>query len=137
MRRAAAILLVVYSSFMLGKAPCCRIHDFTGSAPSAAPRAEVAGAHARGPGQSVCPCCEKPVRHENGQPERRFGKACTCPPLIASIVNDSDVVDPPLALPFDGTFLPGAIGATSTAVVVHPTRAPPTGPRAHTLPLLL
>ena len=137
MQRAAAILLVVYSSFMLGKAPCCRIHDFTGSVPAQAVEPAVEGDEARGPGQYVCPCCEKPVKHDDGQPVRQFGKPRTCPPLIASIAGDSDGIDLPLALPCADTFGLFTIEASSTVAFVNQTRAPPAVLGALSLPLLL
>ena len=137
MQRAATILLVLYSSFMLGKAPCCRIHEFAGSVPSEVMRSIDTDEHARGPGQYVCPCCEKPGKHENGQPAPHFGKACTCPTLIGTIAADSDAIDLPLALPFDGSFLPAKIDTLSVFAFVQSTLAPPIAVRALTLPLLL
>jgi len=137
MQRAATILLVLYSSFMLGKAPCCRIHDFTGSVPSEVKPSEDSEEHVRGPGQYVCPCCEKPGKHKDGQPAPRFGKKCTCPALIGTLAAASDAIDLPLALPFDGSFLPAKIDTLSVFAFVQSTLAPPIAVRELTLPLLL
>jgi len=135
MLRTARILVVFCTSFMLGEAPCCRIHDF--SAP--VQQAIETSAHAselRGAGEFVCPCCEKPQK-QDGQRIPHVSKPCTCPPLIASVAGDTDPVDLPLALPIHVASMPTSIGDTWIGALVNSTRAPPAALFAVTLPLLL
>lgn len=135
MLRTATILVVFCTSLMLGKAPCCRLHDFSAPVHTAI-QAGSPDRETRGPGEYVCPCCEKPKK-QDGQPVPHISKPCNCPPLIASIAADADAVDLPLALPSQFAVLPMTIGDAWNGAFVNLTRAPPTAYSAVTLPLLL
>ena len=137
MHRHAAIALVVLSSLMLGEAPCCRVHGYAGVALELAPDSE-----ARGPGEFVCPCCDKPnPRHAKpgqGGPVRSFKRGCGATPLDGAVAEDETGignVELAQALPVPASVLQALPTGRLIAVCARTTDVP--RPGALTLPLLL
>ncbi|MHC4952801.1 MAG: hypothetical protein ACYTGZ_02845 [Planctomycetota bacterium] len=143
MHRAAAILLVISSSLMLGRAPCCSLHDFAGSvrviaSPAVQSQSERGGTEDRGPGEWVCPCCEKPHKHDVSQQEApAASNGCDLPALIAALVKATDAPDAELALPIEFAALLTVIGREHVATPGDDSGAPMVAHAALNLPLLL
>ena len=132
MQRHAAIALVVLSSLMLGEAPCCRVHGYAGVASVFAPNSE-----ARGPGEYVCPCCNKP-HPKNGDPVRSFEAGCEATPLDGAVAEDETGigdVELALALPVPAVATKMLPAQRLIATCARDADVPRTG--ALTLPLLL